>query len=125
MSPLRFEGHAPVQAQHTVIRRMGSGSAPVPLPGMSQAFLSARSRTFGGIIVESRPDMPCEEKARLVAAHHLAAVVYSRAAIARNRSKQTSPYSEYERLCRAANDARIKCKETHRAFERHVAEHGC
>ena len=69
--------------------------------------------------------MFCEEKARLVAEYNRAALVYSRAISVLNQKKATYPESEYERLRGAADDARIKCKEAHLAFERHMAEHGC
>lgn len=69
--------------------------------------------------------MLCAEKDRLVAEHRRAALVYSRAMIALNRKRATTPASEYERLRLAADGASIKCKEARLALKRHMADHGC
>ena len=69
--------------------------------------------------------MFCEERVRLVAEYSQAALVYARATSALKHNKASSPELEYERLRRAADDARIKCEEARLAFRRHRAEHGC
>ena len=37
----------------------------------------------------------------------------------------TSPKSAYERLSRAADEARVKSEQARLALEQHVAAHGC
>jgi hypothetical protein len=67
--------------------------------------------------------MECGEKSSLVEEHHHAALAYSKATRALNRSAVSHP--EHQRRLNLVNEARTKSQEARLAVERHVAEHGC
>jgi hypothetical protein len=69
--------------------------------------------------------MACEEKARLVAEYGAATKKFSGAVAELQRKMGTSPKSEYERLSRAADDARVKSEQARLGLEQHIAAHGC
>ena len=67
----------------------------------------------------------CEEKTRLAAEYDTATAKFS-AAVKKLREKMgTSPKEEYERLDRAANEARVKSEQSRLALEQHIAAHRC
>ena len=69
--------------------------------------------------------MVCEEKARLAAEYEAATGKFA-VAVAELRHKiGTSPKEEYERMDRAANEARVKSEQARLALEEHIAAHRC
>jgi hypothetical protein len=69
--------------------------------------------------------MACEEKARLVSEYETAAKRFAEAVTALQHKMGTSTKSEYERLNRAADEARLKSEQARLALEQHVAAHNC
>jgi hypothetical protein len=69
--------------------------------------------------------MACDEKVRLVEAHHMAALAYARAVKALNGSSKTGSAEERNRLKDVADDAKASSKEARRLVQQHTAEHGC
>ena len=69
--------------------------------------------------------MICEEKTRLAAEYEVATGQFAVAVTEFHRRMGTSPKKEYERLNRAANDARLKSEQARLALEQHVANHLC
>jgi hypothetical protein len=69
--------------------------------------------------------MECAEKVRLVGEHHVAALAYSRAAMALNRMRAISTAPEGCQLRAAVDEARSKSFEARGYLERHQAAHGC
>ena len=70
--------------------------------------------------------MQCEEKVKLVEAHHEASAAYSRLARMLSGTIGTAgSVAEYKKLRLAVDEARIKSQEAHAAVARHSAEHGC
>jgi hypothetical protein len=69
--------------------------------------------------------MECEEKARLVAEHHVAALAFSQAVRALTGRMKTSNVAEHERLGTVKEETRVKSIEARTALERHRREHGC
>jgi hypothetical protein len=69
--------------------------------------------------------MECEEKARLLRAHHRAASANSHAVKDLNTKMRNISVAEYKILRAAADEARIKSTEARTALKRHQAKHGC
>ena len=69
--------------------------------------------------------MGCEEKSRLAAEYEGATGKFASAVTELQRKTGTSPKKEYERLDRAANEARVKSEHARLALEQHIATHGC
>jgi hypothetical protein len=69
--------------------------------------------------------MNCEEKARLAAEYDTATGKFSGAVKELREKMGTSPKEEYERLDRAANEARVKSEQARLALEQHIAAHRC
>lgn len=69
--------------------------------------------------------MNCEEKARLMSDYNAATSKFSEAVAELHRRMGTSPKEEYERLDRAANEARVKSEQARLALEQHIAAHRC
>jgi hypothetical protein len=67
----------------------------------------------------------CEEKSRLVGLYEEATGHFLEALKELRRKMGTSPKGEYERLDRAANEARVKSEQARLAVEQHVAAHRC
>jgi hypothetical protein len=67
----------------------------------------------------------CEEKARLAAEYESATARFSAAVTELNQRIGISPREEYERLDRAANEARVKSEQARLALEQHIAAHRC
>jgi hypothetical protein len=67
----------------------------------------------------------CEEKIGLVSEYEAAAKRYSDAVTELQRKMGTSAKSEYERLSRAADEARVRSEHARLAVEQHTAEHNC
>jgi predicted transcriptional regulator len=67
----------------------------------------------------------CEEEARLASEYEITAKKYANAVSELNKKMGTSAKSEYERLARAADEARVKSEQARLALEQHVAAHSC
>ncbi len=67
----------------------------------------------------------CNEKARLMAEYESATARFSEAVTALHKKMGTSLKEEYERLDRAANEARLKSEQARLALEQHGAAHRC
>jgi hypothetical protein len=70
-------------------------------------------------------ELPCEERAALVAAYERASKVYSDAVTNLSRRMGTSSKQEFEGLRRAAETARRASAEALRALDSHIAQHVC
>ena len=69
--------------------------------------------------------MPCEEKTRLMAEYETATAKFSAAVAELRRKMGTVAKTEYRRLERATNEARVKSEQARLAVEQHVAAHEC
>jgi hypothetical protein len=69
--------------------------------------------------------MVCEEKTRLVSEFEAATKKFAEAVTELQHKMGTSPRTEYERLSRATDEARVKSEQARLALEQHVAAHGC
>jgi hypothetical protein len=69
--------------------------------------------------------MMCGEKARLASEYQATAQRYADVVADLNRKMGTSAKTEYERLSRAADEARVKSEQARLAFEQHIADHNC
>jgi hypothetical protein len=69
--------------------------------------------------------MTCEEKQRLVAEYQSATKKFSGAVTELQQKMGTSPKADYDRLSRAADEARGKSEQARLALEQHVAAHRC
>jgi DNA-binding Lrp family transcriptional regulator len=69
--------------------------------------------------------MLCEEKARLLAEYETTTKDFAASITDLQRKIGTSPKTEYDRLQRATDEARLKSEQARLALERHVAAHGC
>ena len=67
----------------------------------------------------------CDEKTNLRSAFQSASESYSRAVVKLSRSIGTAANSNYDKLHRAAEQARRVSIEARDRLERHIAEHGC
>jgi len=67
----------------------------------------------------------CEEKARLASEYEMTSRKYADAVADLTRKMGTSAKAEYERLTRAADEARVKSEQSRLALEQHVAAHNC
>ena len=67
----------------------------------------------------------CEEKASLASDYEAATARFSTAVRELNQKIGVSPKEEYERLDRAANEARVKSEQARLALEQHIAVHRC
>jgi hypothetical protein len=67
----------------------------------------------------------CEEKKRLAAEYEATTARFAESVHELNRKMGTSPKSEYDRLQRASDEARVKSEQARLALEQHVADHGC
>lgn len=69
--------------------------------------------------------MNCEEKNRLATEYESSTAKFSEAVAELRKKMGTSGKEEYERLDRAANEARVKSEQARLALEQHVATHRC
>jgi hypothetical protein len=69
--------------------------------------------------------MTCEEKSRLVAEYEDATGKFAASVGELQRRMGTSTKEDYERLNRAADEARVKSEHARLALESHVAAHRC
>lgn len=67
----------------------------------------------------------CDEKTRLVSEYEATAKRYSDAVTELQRKVGTSAKPDYERLSRAADEARVESEHARLAVEQHVAAHKC
>jgi hypothetical protein len=70
-------------------------------------------------------EMECEEKARLMAEYENSTAKFLDAVQELHRKMETSPKEVYERLDRAANEARLKSEHARLSLEDHIAAHHC
>ena len=69
--------------------------------------------------------MVCVEKQRLAMEYDSETTKFAAAVSDLQQKMGTSPKSAYERLSRAADEARVKSERARLALEQHVAAHGC
>ncbi len=69
--------------------------------------------------------MSCEEKMRLAMIYDTATAKFSEAVTELQQKIGVSPKQEYERLDRAANEARVRSEQARLALEQHIAAHEC
>jgi hypothetical protein len=69
--------------------------------------------------------MTCPEKERLAAEFEAATNRFAAGVSDLNRKMGTSSKAEYERLQRAADEARVKSEQARLALEQHTATHQC
>jgi len=69
--------------------------------------------------------MACEEKTRLALEYQTSSQKYADAVADLNKKMGTSAKAEYERLSRAADEARVKSEQSRLALEQHIAAHNC
>jgi len=67
----------------------------------------------------------CEEKTRLVHEYQMLAQRFSEAVNELQRKMGTSAKEDYDRLNRAADEARLKTDQARIALEQHTAAHRC
>jgi DNA-binding Lrp family transcriptional regulator len=70
-------------------------------------------------------EMDCTEKARLMAEYENSTAKFLEAVQELQRKMGTSPKEVYERLDRAANEARLKSEHARLSLEEHIAAHHC
>ena len=69
--------------------------------------------------------MACDEKARLLKGYQATTEKFSDAVTALQQMRGTLPLTEYQRLQRLANEARLKSEQARLALEEHVVSHSC
>jgi len=69
--------------------------------------------------------MNCEEKSRLAIEYEASTMKFSEAVTELRKKMGTSAKDEYQRLDRAANEARVKSEQARLALEQHIAAHRC
>jgi hypothetical protein len=69
--------------------------------------------------------MNCEEKSRLAIEYEASTMKFSEAVTELRKKMGTSAREEYQRLDRAANEARVKSEQARLALEQHIAAHRC
>ena len=67
----------------------------------------------------------CREKPRLMAEYENSTAKFLEAVQELQRKMGTSPKEMYERLDRAANEARLKSERARLSLEEHIAVHHC
>lgn len=67
----------------------------------------------------------CPEKSRLMDQYTATVTEFSRVANIVNTRMGVMYKGDYERLTKAANDARALSEKAHRALTAHIASHGC
>ena len=74
---------------------------------------------------ESGTQLNCEEKTRVLHEYEAATAKFSNAVTELRARTPVSPAAEYERLKRAAEEARLNSERARLALEHHTAVHGC
>jgi hypothetical protein len=69
--------------------------------------------------------MSCTHKEQLAQAYKATTARFAEAVAQLQRQIGTSSRSEYERLQRASDEARVKSEQARLALEQHVITHGC
>ena len=69
--------------------------------------------------------MACDEKQRLGVEYDAATARFAAAVTELQRKMGTSPKSEFERLSRAADEARVRSEQARLALEQHIAANDC
>jgi hypothetical protein len=69
--------------------------------------------------------MSCTHKEQLAQEYKTTTTRFAEAVAQLQRQIGTSSRSEYERLQRASDEARVKSEQARLALEHHVATHGC
>ena len=69
--------------------------------------------------------MNCEEKNRLATEYESSTAKFAEAVAELRKKMGTSAKEDYDRLDRAANEARVKSEQARLALEQHIAAHRC
>jgi len=69
--------------------------------------------------------LTCEQKKRLANEYEAATRKFSEAVRELRKKLGISTIEEYQRLDRAANEARVKSEQARLALEQHIASHCC
>jgi hypothetical protein len=69
--------------------------------------------------------MNCEGKGRLATEYEASTMKFSEAVTELWKKMGISAREEYQRLDRAANEARVKSEQARLALEQHIAAHRC
>jgi len=69
--------------------------------------------------------MACEEKQRLGSEYEAATKKFSKAVSDLQQKMGVSSKAEYDRLARAADEARVKSEQARLALEQHIGDHRC
>jgi hypothetical protein len=72
-----------------------------------------------------RPTMTCSEKVRVTQNYDVATARFSEAVEELQLRLGTSTRTEYERLRRASDEARVKSEQARLELEQHLAIHDC
>jgi hypothetical protein len=67
----------------------------------------------------------CEEKNRLATEYESSTAKFADAVTELRKKMGTSAKEDYDRLDRAANEARVKSEQARLALEQHIAGHRC
>jgi hypothetical protein len=70
-------------------------------------------------------EMNCEEKQRLATEYEAATTKFSGAVSELRKKMGISAKDEYERLDRAANEARVRSEQARLGLEQHISAHRC
>lgn len=70
-------------------------------------------------------ELTCEQKKRLATEYETATMKFSQAVGELRKKLGVSTIEEYQRLDRAANEARVKSEQARLALEQHIASHRC
>ena len=90
-----------------------------------QTPASERRAPLGEHIICDNPVMACEEKQRLGSEYEIATKNFSQAVSELQEQMGISSRAEYDRLARAADEARVKSEQARLALEQHIGAHRC
>ena len=90
-----------------------------------QTPASERRAPRGEHIICDNPVMACEEKQWLGSEYEMATKNFSKAVSELQQQMGISSRAEYDRLARAADEARVKSEQARLALEQHIGAHRC
>jgi hypothetical protein len=70
-------------------------------------------------------EIACADKRRLLKEYEETTQAFSKSVTELNQLRGTSPVSEYARLQRATDEARINSEQARLALEEHISKHRC
>ena len=98
----------------------------VPLTEVPRKSTSFRDEPVQVQVEESIVAKPrCEEKVCLAREYAAATSRFSEAVSQLHRNMGITPMTEYQRLARASDQARMDSEQARLALEQHLATHGC